>query len=247
VPQRSEPELPAKLSPSVTRFFRWFFRHLYTTFAWAYDGVAWASSFGRWSAWRRTALRGLAPGQRLLEVGCGTGHLLAESLSRGDRVIAIDASPQMTRISMRRLRRMGQPSVVARAQVQSLPFAAGAFPAALSTFPSEYILETAALAELHRVLAPRAALTVVLSARILPRFVWDRLSRWLYDRTGQAPPPDPMWLAPFEAAGFTARFETVDVPRATVLHIVATARIRSPQVGPQRPIAPPTPLPPSPN
>jgi len=223
MPQRREADLLTKVSPGVGRFWRWFFRHLYTTFAWAYDGVAWASSFGRWSAWRRTALRGPAPGQRLLEVGCGTGHLLAESLSRGDRVIAVDASPQMTHISVRRLRRRGQPSVVTLALVQALPFPGGAFPAAISTFPSEYIFDPAALAELHRVLAPGGALTIVISARILPRFLWDRLSRWLYDRTGQAPLPDPIWLAPFEAAGFSARFETVEIPRASVLHIVATA------------------------
>jgi ubiquinone/menaquinone biosynthesis C-methylase UbiE len=129
----------------------------------------------------------------------------------------------MTQITVRRLRRRRQAPVVARAQVQALPFPAMAFPAAVATFPSEYIFEPAAVAEIRRVLAPGAALTVVISARILPQFVWDRISRWLYDTTGQAPPPDPKWLAPFEAAGFAVRYEKVEVPRASVLHIVATA------------------------
>ena len=209
--------------PMWSRFLGWFFRHLYTTFAGSYDAVAWISSFGRWSAWRRTGLLAIAPGTRFLEIGCGTGHLLAEALARGDQPIAIDASRQMTRLTGRRLRRRGRASVVARARASALPFSAAAFPAALSTFPSEYIFDPAALTELRRVLAPGSTLTVVLSARILPRFVWDRLSRWLYEWTGQAPPPDPMWLAPFKAAGFAAHFETVEVPRASVVHVVATA------------------------
>lgn len=35
------------------------------------------------------------PGERILDVGCGTGHLSAEIAARGARVVGIDASPQM--------------------------------------------------------------------------------------------------------------------------------------------------------
>ncbi len=221
---RAEPAgHPAKTRAQGVRLWRWFFRHLYTTLAWAYDAVAWLSSFGRWASWRRTGFRWIAPGERLLEVGCGTGQLLVESLARGDQPIAVDASPQMSRITMRRLRRRGHPSVVARAQAQALPFARGAFHIALSTFPTEYIFDPLALAELHRTLAPRGRLVVVISGRILPVFLWDRLSRWVYDLAGQAPLPDPSWLSPFEAAGFAARFETVEIPGASVFQILATA------------------------
>jgi SAM-dependent methyltransferase len=103
---------------------------------------------------------------------------------------------------MRRLRRRGHPSIVAQAQAQALPFAGGAFHAALSTFPTEYIFDPVALTEIRRTLAPGGELVVVISSRILPVFLWDRVSRWVYDVAGQAPRPDPSWLAPFEAAGF---------------------------------------------
>jgi len=222
-PRPETPEGPSKTRTRGARLWRWFFSHLYTTLAWAYDAVAWLSSFGRWPSWRRTGFRWIVPGRRLLEVGCGTGHVLVESLARGDQTIAVDASPQMARITMRRLRRRGRPAVVARAQARDLPFTGGFFHAALSTFPSEYIFDPDALAELHRILAPGGALIVVFSARILPVFLWDWLSRWVYDLAGQAPRPDPSWLAPFEAAGFSARFETVEIPGASVFHIVATA------------------------
>ena len=79
------------------------------------------------------------------------------------------------------------------------------------------------LAELHRTLAPGGELVVVISSRILPVFLWDRLSRWVYDLAGQAPRPQPSWLSPFEAAGFAARFEIVEIPGASVFHILATA------------------------
>ncbi len=222
-PQPRTPEGAASDRPPGVRLWRWFFRHLYTTIAWAYDSVAWLSSFGRWSAWRRTGFRWIAPGGRLLEVGCGTGRLLIESLARGDRPIAVDASSQMARITMKRLRRRGHPSVVARAQAQALPFARGAFHTALSTFPSEYVFDPATLAELHRTLAPGGTLVVVISGRIRPVFLWDRLSRLVYDLAGQAPRPDPSWLSPFETAGFAAHFETVEIPGASVFHILAAA------------------------
>lgn len=35
------------------------------------------------------------PGERILDVGCGTGHLSAEIAARGAEVVGIDASPQM--------------------------------------------------------------------------------------------------------------------------------------------------------
>jgi len=207
----------------VASLLRWFFAHLYTTIAWAYDAVAWLSSFGQWSRWRRTGLDRVSTGARWLEIGYGTGHLLREALARGDRAVGIDASRQMARITARRLRRFGLPAVAVRARLEGLPFPAGCFEAEVATFPSEVILDRAALREARRVLAPGARLTVVLMVHIRPRFVWERLTRLLYSLTGESRALEERWLAPFVEAGFGARFESVDVPGASVLHIVAEA------------------------
>ncbi len=207
----------------VWRFLRWFFLHLYTDLAWSYDAVAWLSSFGGWSSWRRTALDRVSPSSTVLEVGFGTGHLLAEASQYDVRLFGVDASPQMVRITARRLRRAGLPLAIARAEAQALPFPRHAFPAALSTFPSEYIFDEASLADIRRVLTPGASLVVVVSARILPRSLWEYVIRWLYDKTGQSPGPDPRYLEPFHRAGFAAHYETVEVPGASVLQIIARA------------------------
>jgi len=203
-------------------FLRWFFHHLYTTLAWAYDAVAWLSSLGQWSSWRRTALGRLPLGRPALEVGFGTGHLQLEARRRDLPVFGVDASVQMTHLTRRRLRRAGLPLRLAQARAQALPFRSHAFASVYTTFPSEYIFEQASLSEIHRVLAAQGSLVVVLSAQIRPRFPWEHLTHWLYAWTGQAPGPDPRWLEPFHQAGFEARFEAVEVPGASVLHIVAS-------------------------
>jgi ubiquinone/menaquinone biosynthesis C-methylase UbiE len=210
-----------RLSPPVLVFLRWFFRHLYTTLAWAYDVVAWLSSFGQWSTWRRTALDRVPPGSTFLELGYGTGHLLVEAQQRGLRSIGVDASAQMAGIAARRLRRAGLRPAAVRALAEALPLAGGSFPLAIATFPSEYIFDPAALAEIHRVLIRGGSLAVALSAPIRPRFLWERLTRWLYEHTGQAPGPEARLLEPFRRVGFVARFETVEVPGASVHYIIA--------------------------
>jgi SAM-dependent methyltransferase len=157
-----------------------------------------------------------------LELGFGTGHLQLEAARNGRMTFGIDASAQMVRLTRRRLRRADRSLRIARARSQSLPFRSGSFAAVFSTFPSEYIFDSASVAEIRRVLSARGLLIIVLSARIRPRFPWELLTRWLYDLTGQAPAPNPQWLSPFRQAGFDARHETVEVPGASVLLIVAS-------------------------
>lgn len=208
---------------ALSRLLRWFFHHLYTTWAWAYDAVAWISSLGEWSAWRRTVLTWLPHVGRSLELGFGTGHLLVEAEHQGLHPFGADASSQMARLALRRVRRNRIPARILRAQAQALPFAPGSFAAVFATFPSEYIFDPACLAEIRRLLEPSGKLVVVFSARIRPRFLWQHLTRWLYDWSAQAPRADPKWLSPFTQAGFDARFEVVEVPGASVVQIIAIA------------------------
>jgi ubiquinone/menaquinone biosynthesis C-methylase UbiE len=214
------------VTPFVSRaiwiFLHWFFRYLYTSLAWSYDAVAWLSSLGQWEIWRRTALDRVAAGTTTLELGFGTGHLQEEAQLAGLRAFGVDASPQMVRITARRLRRAALPLRLVRARAQALPFPRSTFPQLISTFPSEYIFDPASLGEIRRILMPGGTLVVVFSALIRPRFPWERLTRWLYEQAGQAPGPDEKWLTPFRDAGFQVRLETVEVPGASVLQIIAT-------------------------
>jgi len=132
--------------------YRWAANRLYNEFAWAYDAVSWLVSAGHWDGWRKTTLAHVS-GQRVLEVGFGTGDLLVEMAARGWRVCGLDCSPAMHRITARKLRRRGMAAPRVRGITQALPFADGSFDTLIATFPAEYIVAPETLREAARVLA----------------------------------------------------------------------------------------------
>ncbi|MGH2522444.1 MAG: class I SAM-dependent methyltransferase, partial [Anaerolineales bacterium] len=134
---------------------RLFFRLLYYEMAWTYDWVSWFVSRGQWRGWQRTALPYLR-GRRVLEVAHGTGNLLLDMVALGFEPVGFDLSPAMSRITQRKLRahNLAGRIPLGRGHVQALPFADGVFPSILSTFPTEFIVDPAAIAEFYRVLQP---------------------------------------------------------------------------------------------
>lgn len=135
------------------RFYRWAAQRLYYEFAWTYDAVSWLVSAGQWSGWRKAALAHVV-GERVLEVGFGTGDLLFEMAARGWNVCGLDLSPAMHRIAARKLRRRGLVAPRVRGVTQALPFTDGSFDMLIATFPAEYIVAPETLREAVRVLAP---------------------------------------------------------------------------------------------
>lgn len=126
---------------------------------------------GQWRRWQRLVLPRLAGVRDVLEVGCGIGTLLADLAAAGFTCSAVDASPQMVAATRARLRRQGYTEAamrVVQARVQALPFADASFDAVVSTFPTDYIADPAALREIARVLRSGGRLIVVLGASLLP-------------------------------------------------------------------------------
>jgi ubiquinone/menaquinone biosynthesis C-methylase UbiE len=201
-------------------FLAIFFRELYTRLAWLYDAVAMITSVGAWFTWQATAYEAL-PGDPVLEIGFGTGHVQADLTSRGWQTIGIDVSPQMARISRRRLLRRKLSPRLVRADAKALPFANALFRSAVSTFPSEYLFESGTLQEARRVLRQGGRLVVIPMAQITGRGLADRLAGWLYRFTGQSGPITPAWAEGFKDAGFDAKVETVTLPRSNVIRIAA--------------------------
>jgi len=136
------------------------YRLLYNELVWAYDAVSWAVSLGRWDGWRRSALP-FVRGNRILEVGFGTGALLPALQNENCRVVGIEPSAAMQRISSARLRR--QASTVPRVQgtAQHLPFADAAFDTIVSAFPASYILDPSTHREFARCLRPGGRVVIV--------------------------------------------------------------------------------------
>jgi SAM-dependent methyltransferase len=148
---------------------RWLFELLYRnrTLYWLASTIPFA---GQWRVWQRLALDRVT-GVDTLEVGCGIGTLLGDTLARGYHARAVDRSPQMVAATRRELRRRGlnvAPDMVQQASVQALPFADASFDSIISTFPTDYIADPAALAEITRVLRPGGRLIIVLGASLLP-------------------------------------------------------------------------------
>ncbi len=87
----------------------------YTTFAPFYDALS-----GEWPVYRVGRVRGIralhpAPGDQILDVGCGTGlnfALLQRRIGKTGRIVGIDSSAAMLRQARRRVRARGWTNVV---------------------------------------------------------------------------------------------------------------------------------------
>lgn len=106
-----------------------------------------------------------APGERVLDVGCGPGFYCAElvaAVGKAGAVTGIDSSPAMLALAARRC--AGHENVeLLEGEAIALPVADESFDAALSVQVIEYVAEAErALSELHRALRP--------GGRVL---VWD--------------------------------------------------------------------------
>jgi ubiquinone/menaquinone biosynthesis C-methylase UbiE len=195
------------------------FRLLYHEMAWSYDLVAWGVSGGQWRAWGRAALPHLV-GQSVLELGHGPGHLLVALAQLSFCPVGLDLSPHMGRMARGRLRRAGLESPLARGRAQALPFATDSFDSVLATFPTQYIVDPATLAEVRRVLRPGGRLVVVVGAQLQGQDPFSRFVEWLYKITGQRELAR-AWDAPFVAAGFAPRQVLVEMPRSLIYMLVA--------------------------
>jgi ubiquinone/menaquinone biosynthesis C-methylase UbiE len=156
----------------LTNLYLWACERLYHELAPAYDLISRLVSAGAWPRWRRLALahtRGA-----VLEVGFGTGELLAETAARGWAVTGLELSPAMHAVAARRLARQDLIAPRVQAAAQALPFAAGAFDSVLATFPAPYILEAQTLAECARVLRPGGRLVI---AGLWVRLHWPALRK----------------------------------------------------------------------
>ena len=143
---------------------------------------------------------GVAAGDRVLDIGTGTGTVAALAAARGGQVVAIDAAPSMVDAARRRL--PGVP--VLRAALPELPFAAGRFDVAVANFVLNHVGDpAAALAAARRVVRPGGRVAVTIWPTPAPRA--QQLWGEILDAAGADRPPVPRLAAaldfPRTAAG----------------------------------------------
>ena len=173
------------------RLYIWATYRLYDELAWAYDLVSWVVSLGRWSSWRLSALDFIA-GQRVLEIGFGTGELLSEMVGRGVDPVGLDVSPAMHSVAARKLARRGLDIPTVGGLAQAMPFPDESFDSIVSTFPADYILDSATLCETARVLSAPDLSTGAVGGRLvvvglvvwIDMPVWQRAMQFLFGVQG---------------------------------------------------------------
>lgn len=134
-----------------------------------YDLFMRLMTFGREGRFRRQLLApaALRPGQRVLDVGCGTGSLaiLARRLV-GDAgsVTGLDASEEMIARARRKAERAGLSIGFVQGMAEALPFGAAQFDVVVGTLMLHHLAKRARpdfVSEARRVLAPSGRLVLV--------------------------------------------------------------------------------------
>jgi SAM-dependent methyltransferase len=124
---------------------------------------------------------GLAPGDRLLDLGCGAGRHAFEALRRGARVVAFDYDEAELKDVAAMAAAMDQAgdipasggSATTRGDATRLPFPDGSFDRIIAAEVLEHIPDdVAAIRELARVLRPGGSMAVTVPAWLAERICW---------------------------------------------------------------------------
>ena len=134
-----------------------------------YDALASMLTLGRERALRdRLAeLARLAPGEAVLDVGCGTGSLALAAKRRvgpTGTVLGVDASPEMIALARRKASRAGAHVTFRNAAAERLPFPDASFDAVLATLMLHHLpapLRRECVREALRVLKPGGRMLAV--------------------------------------------------------------------------------------
>jgi demethylmenaquinone methyltransferase/2-methoxy-6-polyprenyl-1,4-benzoquinol methylase/phosphoethanolamine N-methyltransferase len=134
-----------------------------------YDVVTGVLTLGREGAYRRLTIEAaaIAPGERVLDVGCGTGTLsLLAKQAAGDSgsVVGIDGSPEMIAVAREKAAKANAQVEFKVALIEQIPFGDQEFDVVLSSFMLHHLpddVKLAGFAEIRRVLKPDGRLVAV--------------------------------------------------------------------------------------
>lgn len=142
-----------------------------TLIRWAkrYDFIVQFMAFGQARRLRRKSIdvAQIAPGERVLDVGCGTGDLTLFAKERAGstgQVCGIDAAPEMIDVARGKAARAKTAVDFRVGVIERLPFPNDSFDVVLSSLMMHHLpddLKPKALAEVRRVIKPGGRLLIV--------------------------------------------------------------------------------------
>jgi len=130
-------------------------RAIFATIADRYDFITRFLSFGRDAAWKRRmiAMAAIVPGERVLDLACGTGDLAFLSAGCGARVTGLDVTARM--IDLARRKPGAPPATWIVGDMGALPVADSSFDVVTTGYGLRNVPDLpAAIAEISRALAP---------------------------------------------------------------------------------------------
>lgn len=193
----------------------------------AYEALFVPALFGQWAPTVAGAAR-IQPGQRVLDVGCGTGVLAREvrlRVASEGRVVGLDPNPGMLAVAKESASTVEWREGLA----ESLPFRDGSFEAVVSQFALMFFTDRSrALGEMLRVLTPggRLAIAVWGSLDDMPAYASEVA---LLERMAGRHAADAL-RAPFvlgDRTELAALFSEVSVAEADITDHQGTARFPS--------------------
>jgi ubiquinone/menaquinone biosynthesis C-methylase UbiE len=109
----------------------------------------------------------IAPGQRVLDVGCGPGRLTlaaAQAAGRTGETLGLDASPEMIALAQKKAAAAGSPATFRVAAIEAMPVLDEHFDVVLASLMLHHLpeaLQRRGLAEVRRVLRPGGRFVVL--------------------------------------------------------------------------------------
>jgi ubiquinone/menaquinone biosynthesis methyltransferase len=134
-----------------------FVRRLFATIADRYDFITRFLSYGQDQRWKRLAIRlaAIGPGDRTLDLACGTGDLLFGAATSARSAVGLDVTHRMLQLARDKGTGPCSRARLVTGDMLALPFAAGSFEVVTTGYGLRNVPDLGqAIREIHRVLVP---------------------------------------------------------------------------------------------